>query len=70
MNMEAVSDLLPWEGDIYLFLKLFFCFLGLWDSFYILFAVSALIYVGDNLVKLRIFVYLCGLHPCVAPFII
>jgi len=28
-----------------------FCFLGLWDFFYIFVAVSALIYLGDNLEK-------------------
>ena len=50
--------------------EILFCFLSLWDYFYILFAVSALIYLGDNLWKHRVFVYLYGLHPCVASFII
>jgi hypothetical protein len=49
--------------------EIIFCFLGLRDFFYIFFAVSALIYLGYNLGKRWIFVYLYGLHPYVASFI-
>lgn len=50
--------------------EIFFLFLGLMGFFFIFIAVSALIYLGDNLGKRLIFVYLCGLHPYVASFVI
>ena len=66
MNMEAVSDL---RMGFLLLPEIIFCFLGLWIFFYIFIAVNALIYLGDNLGKRWIFIYLYGRHLYVSSFI-
>ena len=61
MNMEAVSDPIPWEVEFYVFLKLFSFVTWAYGIFYIFIAVSALIYLGVNLGKRTIFIFMVGI---------